>query len=343
MSFTPGSDEETDSHLMLAQLVCPACRVPLRQTEAGFDCPQCAKRYVRRQGILSFVETGEEFNVGEFEGKQKSAWNSTASLRLKIRENSFLSFLNKVRIRFSLSGRRDRLFLKEMSGGSKDRLILDLGCGGGRHYFTNYGRVIGIDPVLELLQLSAKLYDEVYHCGGFRLPFADESFDYVVSTDVLGHILPADKNLIFDEIFRVLKKGGRTAHLIETDSTNYWFRLARQYPELFQKYFIDLPGHVGLELPTDLRARFLRHGFKEVRFGKLASNLAELGTLDACFGGEFRKKSALIRGLVGVDGLLAKCIFIREPLHFVMEPLAILDDWITPLDHGCGVLVVFEK
>ena len=188
MSFTPGSDEETDSHLMLAQLVCPACRVPLRQTEAGFDCPQCAKRYVRRQGILSFVETGEEFNVGEFEGKQKSAWNSTASLRLKIRENSFLSFLNKVRIRFSLSGRRDRLFLKEMSGGSKDRLILDLGCGGGRHYFTNYGRVIGIDPVLELLQLSAKLYDEVYHCGGFRLPFADESFDYVVSTDVLGHI-----------------------------------------------------------------------------------------------------------------------------------------------------------
>lgn len=328
---------------MLAQLVCPACRVPLLQTEAGFDCPRCAKRYVRRHGILSFVETGEQFNAGEFEDKQKSAWNDTASLRLRIRKNRFLSFLNSIRIRFSLSGRRDRLFLKEMGGGSKDRLILDLGCGGGRHYFTNYGRVVGIDPVLDLLQLSAKLYDEVYHCGGFRLPFADETFDYVVSTDVLGHILPADKDVIFSEIFRVLKKGGRTAHLIETDSTNYWFRLARKYPELFQKYFIDLPGHVGLEFPTQLRDRFLRHGFKVVRFSKLSSNLAELGTLRACLGKEFTERSGIIRTLVAVDGLLAKSMVIREPLHFLMEPLAILDDWMTPLDHGCGALVVFEK
>lgn len=298
---------------------------------------------MRRRGILSFVETGEEFNVGEFEDKQKSAWNDTASLRLRIRQNRFLSLLNAIRIRFSLSGRRDRLFLKEMGGGSKDRLILDLGCGGGRHYFTNYGRVVGIDPVLELLQLSAKLYDEVYHCGGFRLPFADETFDYVVSADVLGHILPAEKDLIFAEIFRVLKKGGRTVHLIETDSTSYWFRLARKYPDLFQKYFIDLPGHVGLEFPTQLRERFLRHGFKQVRFSKLSSNLAELGTLAACLGKEFPEKSALIRGLVAVDAALARSMAIREPLHFLMEPLAILDDWMTPLNHGCGALVVFEK
>ena len=29
-----------------------------------------------------------------------------------------------------------------MAHGDKSRLILDLGCGGGRHYFCNYGKVI---------------------------------------------------------------------------------------------------------------------------------------------------------------------------------------------------------
>lgn len=328
---------------MLAQLVCPTCRAPLHQIETGFDCPGCAKRYDRRQGVVSFVESNEQFNVGEFEGKQKSAWNDSASLRLRIRQSPLLTFLNNVRIRFSLSGRRDRLFLKEMGGGSKERVILDLGCGGGRHYFKNYGRVVGIDPVPELLQLAAKLYDEVYHCGGFRLPFADESFDYVVSSDVLGHILPADKDLIFAEIFRVLKKGGRTVHMIETDSESYWYRLAHRYPDLFQKYFIDKPGHVGLELPTRLRARFLRHGFKEIRFSKFTSNLPEIGTLVVCLGKEFPERSKLIRALTAVDAVLAKNMAVREALHFLLEPLSILDDWVTPLDHGCGMLVVFEK
>jgi hypothetical protein len=30
-------------------------------------------------------------------------------------------------------------------------------------------------------------------------------------------------------------------------------------------------------------------------------------------------------------------------LHMLMEPFGLLDGWLTPLNHGCGMLVVFEK
>src|SRR6185503_13337082 len=104
-----------------------------------------------------------------------SAWTYSARLRDRIRQSALLSFINAIRIRLSLSGRRDRVFLKEMKPrAGADRLILDLGCGGGRHYFCEYGKVIGIDPVLPLLQIARTIYDEVYQTSGFKLPFADE-------------------------------------------------------------------------------------------------------------------------------------------------------------------------
>jgi len=46
---------------------------------------------------------------------------------------------------------------------------------------------------------------------------------------------------------------------------------------------------------------------------------------------------------VRVDGILGKKLIVREALHLLMEPLAILDDSLTSIDHGCGMLVVFEK
>ena len=40
-----------------------------------------------------------------------------------------------------------------------------------------------------------------------RLPFADESFDVVISNGVID-LIP-DKDAVFSELFRVLKPGGR--------------------------------------------------------------------------------------------------------------------------------------
>jgi SAM-dependent methyltransferase len=311
---------------------------------ADLKCSGCGTPYTRNDGIISFLTPDERFNEGGYEAKQIAAWTYSAELRNKIRRSKLLTFINAIRIRFSLSGRRDRIFLKEMKPrATPDRLILDLGCGGGRHYFASYGRVIGIDPVLPLLKLAREIYDEVYQTSGFKLPFADGTFDYVVSSDVLGHITDENKDLLFSEINRVLKPGGRTVHCSEADAFNVWYRFARKEPQLFYKYFIDIPGHFGLETISQMDVRFVRHGFRSVRIKKLCSTVQEPGTLTAWFDNEYRQKSRGISFLVSLDKLLTRSFGIRELCNFLLEPLAQIDDAVTPLDHGPGALIVYEK
>jgi SAM-dependent methyltransferase len=328
---------------MLVTLTCPECRAEIVQSSSEWHCPKCGRKFPYLHGILSFLTDAEKFNEGEFEEKQKHAWSDSAALRQKISRSRLLSLLNTLRIKFSFFGRRDRIFYNEMAHGDKSRLILDLGCGGGRHYFCNYGKVIGVDPELGLLPMAKKLYAEVYHAGGYQLPFAGDTFDYVVSSDVLGHIPFDKKDALFAEMHRVLKPGGRAVHVIETDATNVWFRQAKKIPGFFEKHYVDVPGHVGLELPTALRNRFLKHGFKEVRFKKLYSNFQPVGNIAGVFKNDFNKHPAWVRFIVRVDGVLGKKLIVREALHLLMEPLAILDDSLTSIDHGCGMLVVFEK
>jgi len=328
----------------LVQLVCPACRRPIEPAGTAWKCPACERPFTRNQGILSFLTPEERFNESVYEEAQLAAWTASARLREKIRASRFLTLLNTVRIRWSLSGRRDRLFLDEMQPrAGPHRLILDLGCGGGRHYFCDYGKVIGVDPVLPLLQMAGRIYSEVYQTSGRNLPFADSSFDYVVSSDVLGHIRSQDKDQLFSEIHRVLKPGGRTVHCSEADADNVWFRFAHKYPELFAVYFVDRPGHIGLESPTQIRQRFLRHGFTEIAFKRLNSVIQEPGTLVALFDNEYRLKARWVRACLAVDRVLNASFLVRELANFAFEPLARLEDWLTPIDATSGALVVYEK
>ncbi len=334
----------TASPSSLVKLVCPACKAPIVSAGADWKCPKCERPFTRNQGILSFLTPEERFNESVYEADQIAAWTTSARLRDKIRSSAFLTFINLVRIKFSLSGRRDRLFRDEMlPGAGAHRLILDLGCGGGRHYFCDYGNVVGVDPVLPLLQMAGKIYNEVYQTSGFKLPFADESFDYVVSSDVLGHISFENKDLLFSEIHRVLKKGGRTVHCSEADSNNIWYRFAHRYPELFAVHFVDKPGHIGMELPTQIRARFVKHGFKEITFRRLNSTIQEPGTLVALFDNEYRTKSKWISACVAIDKVLTANFALREAQNFILEWLAKVEDLVMPLDTTSGALIVYEK
>lgn len=328
---------------MLVSYICPRCKTPAASEPGGLRCSACARLYPVRQGIPCFLDAEDSFNEGDTRQMNEDNWTSSARLRERIRQSRLLSLANLLRIKFSISGRRDRVFYDEMRGGPPDRLILDLGCGGGRHYFTEYGRVVGLDPVLELLRISQRLYAEVCQGSAAALPFASGSFDYVVSSDVLGHIPFEIKDAVFSEIYRVLKKGGRTVHLIETDSTNWWFRFAHRRPALFKKQFVDTPGHISLEMPSLLRARFLKHGFKELRFGGTSTSVPECGALSGILTAEFTRDSAGMRLLTGLDGLLARNFAVREAMNFLLEPLARVNDAFRSIDDGGGALVVFEK
>jgi arsenite methyltransferase len=98
--------------------------------------------------------------------------------------------------------------------------VLDIGCGAGFDVFLaarlvgDKGRAVGVDLTgemvakananLERLQVANA---EIQQIASEELPFADLTFDVVISNGVIN--LSPDKSRLFAEIYRVLKVGGR--------------------------------------------------------------------------------------------------------------------------------------
>ena len=286
--------------------------------------------------IASFINPDKRFNGVD---APVSVWSKEADLRLRIKQSKILSFFNELRIKFSLSGRRDRIFRKYITG--KDNLILDIGCGAGRHYLCQFGKVVGIDPEIYLLVKASYLYDQVYHANATELPFNDNTFDYVVSTDVIGHI--ADKDSLLNEIHRVLKPNGLTIHCAEVDSNNFFYRLAKQYPNLFYKNFIKKPGHYGLELASKLIGRFKEKNFELIHAEPTnTAFIREPGSLSYDFDNEYREIYHFLKPLIFIDKLLNHWLIVREIINILLE-LCIKFSFCD-LNKACpSILIVFKK
>ena len=92
-------------------------------------------------------------------------------------------------------------------------LILDVGCGDGRHCAIiekNQAKAVGIDLSESMLQESRTLFPE----GDFRKMdmrrqlFDDDSFDGIWSSGSIYHVTKADVRTVIAEFARVLKTDG---------------------------------------------------------------------------------------------------------------------------------------
>lgn len=101
------------------------------------------------------------------------------------------------------------VYMKKLCGDRNDLRILNVGAGTGDDIQTlnQYGAVtvVDIDEAALALIDSAQCY-EVARADACDLPYGNDSFDVVVSFDVLEHIRDHDQAV--EEIHRVLKPGG---------------------------------------------------------------------------------------------------------------------------------------
>jgi len=138
--------------------------------------------------------------------------------------------------------------------------VLDLGCGAGMLALLKRKGVTlaGVDLSPECALASRRNgYDAGVASELTRLPFADATFDYVVSLDVLGHVPFEEKDAVLAEVRRVLRPAGVTMHGIECTDR----RAQKSYDEMSAeelRRFVAVDGHVGLEEEQEHAARFRR-------------------------------------------------------------------------------------
>lgn len=98
--------------------------------------------------------------------------------------------------------------------------LLDIGSGAGFDLYVaqrlvgDSGRVCGIDLTPAMVELARRHLAgsgmkniEVIHVSSEKIPFNDKTFDTVISNGVIN--LSPCKQELFQEIFRVLKEGGK--------------------------------------------------------------------------------------------------------------------------------------
>ena len=103
-------------------------------------------------------------------------------------------------------------FLKELKVLKTNHKILEIGCGAGSMtaYLAKKGyQIIGTDLSKDMIDYAKKTHPavEFKKMSGDKLNFKNESFDIVLSFDLVEHIPDVEKH--FKEVNRVLKKDGK--------------------------------------------------------------------------------------------------------------------------------------
>ena len=122
-------------------------------------------------------------------------------------------------LHFDEQKKKAGIILKELKIKQTDKL-LDVGCGTGKITELFPCKVIGIDPSKELLK-QVKI--PVVHGAAENLPFADKSFDIVISLTAIHN---------FDDVGKALKEMLRVAKREMVISV---LKKARNFAEIEQK------------------------------------------------------------------------------------------------------------
>ncbi len=206
---------------LLKYLACPACLGPvalageLKREGAeimggNLNCERCRKNYAIVRGVPHFADLGE---VGEEKAATAAGfgweWKQFTQHDEKYGEQ-LLGWLNPVQPEFF-----------------KDKIVLDGGCGKGRHLklAAEWGArdVVGIDlsEAVETAFEATRSADNIHIVQGdiCRMPLARE-FDYAFSVGVLDHLPNPIEG--FESLASKVKPGGHVSAWVYGAENNGW-------------------------------------------------------------------------------------------------------------------------
>lgn len=238
----------------LSEIVCcPQCRGPLKDGVHSLTCVACARDYPVVDGIPQLFVSGEPAEAsGDVTGVVKEFYERTPfpnyddmdsrdSLRAKAKRGIFADLLDHQL--------------------PPDALVLEAGCGTGQ--LSNFlgmhwqRRVIGADMCMNSLRLAKGFRDrfsinnaEFLQMNLFQPPFADQTFDVIISNGVLHHT--PDAREAFRSLAAKLNPGG----IFIVGLYNHLGRL----PTLWRRRLIEMFGDRFSVLDTRLRKKDLNEG-----------------------------------------------------------------------------------
>jgi len=127
----------------------------------------------------------------------------------------------------------------------KDKKVLEIGCGLGSHaglIAKNCEAYTGVDITEYAIEFTKKRFElmnvgngKVFRADAEKLPYDNQSFDYVWSWGVIHHSNNIEK--IISEIHRVLKKNGRSTIMVYNKKSirYYWHGI---YQGIFKLKFL---------------------------------------------------------------------------------------------------------
>ena len=156
--------------------------------------------------------------------------------------------------------------LNALPKGSK---VLDVGCGTAHltHWIKQKGfDVYGIEPSENMYEFAVKNFPDIEIKKGISsaIPYPDQSFDLVVSFEVLRYLDQNENEATYKEFYRVLKPGGSFfVTQVNTFSSDYYY-LFHHLKSLYSKLTNAVHHHCNFTTPGAQKALVKRIGFSDV-------------------------------------------------------------------------------